>query len=109
MSSGFSPDLGCLCDFVFNTQHSNILQNVRMFLFKDMRINIKAKPNSHEEKVVKISGTEFIVSVKEPPVHGLANKAIIKALADYFNVAQVRVRIVSGYTSRQKAVEIVCA
>ena len=71
-----------------------------------MRINVKAKPNFHEEKVEKISDTEFIVSVKEPPVHGLANKAIIKALADYFNVAQVRVRIVSGYTSRQKVVEI---
>jgi len=77
-----------------------------MFLFKDMRINIKAKPNSHEEKVVKISGTEFIVSVKEPPVHGLANKAIIKALADYFSVSPVRIRIVSGYVSKQKIVEI---
>lgn len=71
-----------------------------------MRITIKAKPNSHEEKVDKISDTEFIVSVKEPPVKGLANKAIIKALADHFNVAQVSVRIVSGYTSRQKVVEI---
>jgi len=71
-----------------------------------MKITVKARPNSHEEKMQKVSGTEFIVSVKEPPVHGLANKAIIKALADYFNVSQVRVHIVSGYTSRQKVVEI---
>jgi len=73
---------------------------------EDMHVNVKAKPNSHEEKVDKISDTEFVVSVKEPPVHGLANKAIIKALANYFNVSQVRVRIVSGYTSRQKIAEI---
>ncbi len=71
-----------------------------------MRIMVKAKPNAKEEKVEKISDTEFIVSVKEPPVKGLANKAIIRTLADYFNVVQVRVRIVSGYTSRQKVVEI---
>lgn len=71
-----------------------------------MKITIKAKPNSHEEKVEKISDTEFIVSVKEPPVHGLANKAIIRAFADYFGIAPSSVRIVSGWTSRQKIVEI---
>lgn len=71
-----------------------------------MKIIVKAKPNSYEEKVVKISETEFVVSVKEPPVNGLANKAIIKALADYFGVVQIRVKIVSGWTSRQKIVEI---
>ena len=79
-----------------------------------MRIDVKAKPNSHEEKVDpplrggfgEAGKDYYTVWVKEPPVHGLANKAIIKALADYFNVSQVRVRIVSGYTSRQKVVEI---
>jgi len=71
-----------------------------------MRINVKAKPNSNEEKVEKISDTEFVVSVKEPPVHGLANKAIIHALAKHLNISQFRVRIVSGHTSRQKVVEI---
>jgi len=71
-----------------------------------MKISIKAKPNSHEEKVVKVSEAEFVVSVKEPPVNGLANKAIIKTLADYFGVAPVRVKIISGWTSRQKMVEI---
>ena len=71
-----------------------------------MKINVKAKPNSHKEKVEKISDTEFIVSVKEPPVHGLANKATLRALAEYFNISQSRLRIVSGYTSCQKVVEI---
>lgn len=71
-----------------------------------MTITVKARPNSHEEKVEKISDTEFIVSVKESPVHGLANKAIICALANHFNIALSRIRIISGYTSRQKVVEI---
>lgn len=71
-----------------------------------MRINVKAKPNAYEEKVEKISDTEYVVSVKEPPVNGLANKAIIKALSDYFHVSQFNIRILSGHTSRQKVVEI---
>ena len=71
-----------------------------------MRINVRAKPNSHKEKVEKVSDAEFIVSVKEPPVHGLANKAILRVLAEYFNISPFRIRIVSGYTSRQKVIEI---
>lgn len=71
-----------------------------------MRINVKARPNSKEEKVEKISDTEFVVSVKEPPVQGKANRAIINALAVHFGIASARIKIVSGYTSRQKVVEI---
>ena len=71
-----------------------------------MRINVKARPNSREEKVEKISNTEFVVSVKEPPVQGKANRAIINALAVYFGIASARIKIVSGYTSRNKVVEI---
>jgi len=67
-----------------------------------MKIKIKAKPNSKEEKIEKISDSEYIVSVKEPPVKGLANKAIIRVLADYFNVPKYQIRIVSGFTSRDK-------
>jgi len=71
-----------------------------------MRIIINAKPNSYQEKIKKISDTEFVVSVKEPPVKGLANEAIIRALADYFDISPFRVRIVSGWASKRKVAEI---
>ncbi len=71
-----------------------------------MRITVKAKPNSSKEKVEKTDENNFVVSVKEPPVNGLANKAIIKALSDFLGVHQARIKIVSGYTSRQKILEI---
>ncbi len=72
-----------------------------------MRINVKARPGAKEEKVEKLSDTEFVVSVKEPPVEGKANRAIINALAVYFGIASARIKIVSGYTSRQKVIEII--
>lgn len=71
-----------------------------------MRINVKARPAAREDKIEKVSDTEFIVSVKEPPVQGRANQAIIKLFAEYFNVPTSSVRIVFGYTSRQKILEI---
>ena len=71
-----------------------------------MRIFVQAKPMAREEKVEKIDDTHFTVSVTEPPVQGRANMAIVKALAGYFNTAPSLVRLVSGYTSRQKVFEI---
>jgi uncharacterized protein (TIGR00251 family) len=71
-----------------------------------MKITVKAKPASKEEKVEKITEFEFVVSVKEPPVQGRANMAIIKALAQYFCVSPSQVRLVFGFTSRQKVFEI---
>ena len=71
-----------------------------------MRVSIKAKPRANEEKVEKIDETHFVVSVKEPPVRGKANVAIVRALADYFEVPRSAVTLVSGFTSREKVVEV---
>ena len=54
----------------------------------------------------KISDAEFIVSVKEPPVRGAANAAILRALAEYFEKPISNVRIVSGHTSRRKIIDV---
>ncbi|MBI2064729.1 MAG: DUF167 domain-containing protein [Candidatus Yanofskybacteria bacterium] len=69
-----------------------------------MRINVKAKPNAREEMVEEIQPGEFVVSVKEPPIQGRANTAIVKALQEYFHTPNIR--IVSGYTSRNKIIEV---
>jgi len=72
-----------------------------------MKIFIKANPSAREERIEKIDENHYSVWVKEPPVKGKANQAVIKALAEYFKVASQRVKIVSGYTSRQKTMEII--
>ena len=72
-----------------------------------MRIFIKAKPNAKEEKVGKIDDLNYVVSVKEPPVKGKANEAIKNALAIYFKIGSSHIKIISGYTSRNKIIEII--
>ena len=71
-----------------------------------MKIFIKAKPNAKEERIQKVTETNFVVFVKEPPIRGKANAAIIKALAGYFHVSVGDIAIVSGFTSRSKVIEI---
>ncbi len=71
-----------------------------------MKIFIKAKPGAREQKIEQTDEAHFTISVKEPPVQGRANQAIVTALAEYFSVGHDQVRIISGYTSRNKTIEI---
>ncbi len=71
-----------------------------------MKITVHAHPLASEEKIEKITENEYRVYVKKPPVQGRANKAIVKLLAQYFSVELSDVRIVIGYTSRHKIIEI---
>jgi uncharacterized protein (TIGR00251 family) len=48
-----------------------------------------------------------VVRLAAPPVDGAANAALIAFLAEHFNVAPSRVRIIAGERSRNKRVEIV--
>lgn len=71
-----------------------------------MKIFVKAKPNAKRELVEKVERERYVVEVKEPPVQGRANAAIIKALANHFSVAPSQIQLVSGWSSREKVFEI---
>jgi hypothetical protein len=70
-----------------------------------MKIQVKVKPNSQTEELSR-EGDSFIVKVKEPPKEGRANQAVIKLLAEHFDVSQSQVRILSGFKSKNKVVEV---
>ena len=59
-----------------------------------------------KEKIEKIDDYNFVVYTKELPVEGRANKAIIEILAEYFHIASSNIKIVSGYNSKRKTIEI---
>ena len=70
-----------------------------------MKIKVKVKPNSTTEEVSR-EGDSFIVKVKEPPREGKANQAVIRLLAEHFGVPKSRVRILSGFRSKNKVIEV---
>ena len=70
-----------------------------------MKIQVRVKPNSKTEEIGQ-EGKFFLVRVKEPAKEGRANRAVIRLVAQHFNVSQSRVRIVSGFNSRNKIIEV---
>ena len=82
-----------------------------------MKIIVKAKPGAKEEKVERVTQPSlgfgginelvvYKVSVKEPPIRGLANEAIARALAKYLNISKSQIRLTHGAKSKQKIFEI---
>jgi len=71
-----------------------------------MKIFVKVKPSSKEDKIEKISETNFVVAVKAPPIQGKANRAVISALADYFNIPRSQIKLALGATGKNKIFEI---
>lgn len=71
-----------------------------------MKIQVKVKTNSKTEEISQ-EGDKLIVKVKELPKEGRANQAIIKLLAEHFEVSQSQVRILTGFKSKNKIVEVV--
>ena len=71
-----------------------------------MKIFVKAKPSSKKEEIIQSDENHFTIAIKEPPRDGKATIAIMEALAKHFNVPFTRVRLVSGFSSKEKVFEI---
>jgi len=65
-------------------------------------LEVYVKPRSKEFKIVA-EGEEVIVFCKEEPVRGKVNKELVKQLSRIFHR---NVKLVSGFTSKQKKVLI---
>ena len=55
---------------------------------------------------IKVEGNRIIVGLTSKPEKGKANAELIKKIATHFNISSLQVKIVSGFKSRQKIVEI---
>ena len=71
-----------------------------------MKIFVIAKTLAKQPRVEFIDDRHVIIFVKEPPTEGRANKAIIKALARHLGIAQSRLTLVSGFSSKTKVFEL---
>jgi hypothetical protein len=68
-----------------------------------MKYKIKVK---FHEDFVKVDDDNILIGLKSKPEKGEANKELIKKLSEHFNVHSSQVRILSGFKSRNKIVEI---
>ena len=72
-----------------------------------MKISIIAHPNSRKPRIEEDLLGTLHVYVNAPPLEGKANRAVIEALADYFNVKKSSVLFIAGTKSKTKTFEII--
>ncbi|MFA5068535.1 MAG: DUF167 domain-containing protein [Candidatus Omnitrophota bacterium] len=71
-----------------------------------MNVRVKVQPRSSRDEVKQGPGDEYKVYLKAAPVDGKANESLLKVIAGYFNARRSDIRIISGFNSRKKILEI---
>ncbi|HET9784512.1 MAG TPA: DUF167 domain-containing protein [Terriglobales bacterium] len=77
-----------------------------------MRVVVRAKPGARKNAVEPLppaagsTQPRYAVAVTAPAADGRANRAIERALAGHLGLPPSRVRIVLGFTAREKVAEI---
>ena len=72
-----------------------------------MYVKVRVVAGMRKEKVQKVDGVTFEMTVKEPAERNLANKRIRTILAEEYNVEIGKVRIVTGHHSQSKIFDII--
>jgi len=67
-----------------------------------MYIRVKVLTGAKKEKFKKINEDHFEISVKEKAERNLANARVVEILAEYFNLAKNKIRIINGHHSPTK-------
>lgn len=71
-----------------------------------MIITVHVIPRASDNKLVKMDDDTFRARVSAPPEKGKANQAVIRLLADYFDIAPSRISLIRGATTRIKQFEV---
>ncbi|MDJ0633144.1 MAG: DUF167 domain-containing protein [Xenococcaceae cyanobacterium MO_188.B29] len=71
-----------------------------------MKIQVKVKPNSKQQKIEQSEDGTWIIRLKSPPVDGKANQELINLLAKHFQVGKKQITIKAGLSAKNKLIEI---
>ena len=72
-----------------------------------MKLQIKVKTNSSEQKIEDFGDHRYLVYLKSSPEHNEANIELLNLMAKHIGVPASKIRIVSGMTNNLKTLEIV--
>lgn len=70
------------------------------------RINVYVQPRASKTAIAGMHDGCIKIRLAAPPVDGAANAALVEFVAERLNVAKSKVRVVTGFSSRRKVVEV---
>jgi len=88
-------------DFL-NAKKFKLKEKGKISLQCKIKVNAKITAFRH----LSLDQKTLAIAIKEPPIDGKANKALIKFLSDYFGVAKFNIGIKVGKSSGMKIVRI---
>ena len=71
-----------------------------------MKVHVKVKPNSPQQKIVEFGGFRYLVYLKESPENNKANIELINLLSKHLGVPHNRIHIKFGATGEDKILEV---
>lgn len=71
-----------------------------------MKISVKVIPNAKKQLIELLPDKSLKIHLKAKPVEGKANQALIKALAEYYNVSKSAIQILQGEKAKNKLISI---
>ena len=72
----------------------------------DLALAIRVQPRAACNDVLEVRNGRLLVRTTAAPADGKANKAVIRLLAAFLDVAPSRIRVVRGQTQRNKVLHI---
>lgn len=70
-----------------------------------MKIEVKVIPNA-KRNIISPEGLRYKIHLNAPAVDGKANEALIKFLAEHYQVRKNQIEITKGLKSRHKVISI---
>ncbi len=71
-----------------------------------MLVKVKVIAGAKKEKIIKKDNNSFEVWVKEKPIKGTANRAVLNCLTNYLKLDKEKIRLIKGFRERNKIFEI---
>lgn len=72
-------------------------------------LTLHIQPGAKKTEFAGLHGDALKIRLAAPPVDGKANEALIRFIADTFDLPKSAVTLKSGQTSRRKVVEVIAA
>ncbi len=71
-----------------------------------MKLFVRVTPKAKRTAIKQLDASHYKVWVTAPPERGKANKAVMKLLADHFDIAQSKLELKTGGGSRDKIIDM---
>ena len=85
------------------------LGDAARFAGDDLVVSVRVTARARHNEVCGVANGFLQIRTTAPPEDGKANKAVVKLLAEFIDVAPSRIRLLRGATSRNKQFVVTAA